>query len=144
MALNPTPVFNDFEAKVKALLPGIRVYNAEVPEDAEIPMQNGKSVPFVVIYTGGPIRSGRGKHIVSTRYDTTVLFWTVQVYAPRNDIAENYKGLLVDGMTGVRLVDSGELVLAGGNTFSRASNEVRPTQYIHEVQWNTRSNLSWT
>lgn len=142
MAVNPVPVFDDFEAKIKAVVAPLQVFDAEVPDDKHIPMQDGKMVPFVAMFTGGPIRSGRGHHIVSNKYDTTILFFTVQVYAPRSDIARTYKGRIVE-LAGTRLVDSGELTLAGGNTFSRASNEVRPTMYVEEVQFTVRSNLSW-
>lgn len=143
MALNPTPVFDDFEAKLKALVSPVQVFVAEVPEGDNIPMQGGKSVPFVAMYTGGPIRSGRDHHIVSNKYDTTVLFFTVQVYAPTAQIARYWKGKITE-LGGVRLVDSGELTLAGGNTYTRASNEVRPTTYIEEVQFTVRSNLNWS
>ena len=139
--LDPTPVFDDIETKVREIVGPIQVFVAEVPEDADIPVSNGKPQPFVAVFPGGPIRAARGHHIANSRWDTTILFWTILVSAPRADIARKYKGMLIDGLTGYRPVDSGELVLAGGNTPFRASNEVRPTQYLDEVQFSVRSNL---
>ena len=143
MSVDPTPVFEDFIAKVKAIVAPIQVFEGEVPEDSALPVQNGKLLPYIVVYTGGPIRSGRDHHIVNSRHDTTILFFTVQAHAPRADVARHYKGKIAE-LAGEKLVNSGELLLSGGTIYSRASNEVRPTTYIDEVAFTTRSNLAWT
>ena len=143
MALDPTPVFDDVLARVQSVIGATKVYVAEVPEDKDIPVVNALPVPFVSIYFGGPVRSSRDRHITTSRNDTTVLFFTVQAYAPRADIARTIKGRIIEGLTGYRPVDGGEMILAGGNTCTRASNEVRPTQFLEEVQFTCRSNLSW-
>lgn len=140
MPVNPTQVFEAFDAAVKEVVAPIQVFVAQVPEDANLPIQGGKLLPYVATYSGGPIRAAGGHHIVGSRNDVTVLFWTVQVWAPTIQIARFYKGKITE-LAGRVLVDSSELVLAGGNTFTRSSNEVRPTQYVEEVQFTTRSNM---
>lgn len=141
--LDPTPTFDDIKAKLEEVVYPLKVYQDEVPEDKDIPIQNGLPLPFVAIYLGGPIGSARDKHISGTRNNTTILWVTIQAYAGRADIAKIYKGKIVQGMTGYRPVDGGEMTLTGGNTDSRASNEVRPTQFIAETVFQIRSNLSW-
>ena len=141
--LDPTPVFADVEERIRSIVGPIQVFDSEVPEDKDIPVVNGKPVPFVVLFTGGPIRSYRDRHITNSKNDTTILFFTVQVYAPRVDIANTYKGKIIQELTGYRPVDGGEMILAGGNNWTRASNEIRPTQYIAETGFTVRSNLSW-
>ena len=141
--LDPSPTFEDIKAKLESVVAPLKVYVAEVPEDRDIPVSNGKPLPFVAIYFGGPVRAARDKHITSTRNDTTILWVTIQAYAPRADIARVYKGQIIQELTGYRPVDGGEMTLSGGNTDTRASNEVRPTQYLEEVVFQVRSNLSW-
>ena len=139
--INPTEAFQDVRDELESL--GLAVYHAQVPEYEDLPRSNGVMLPFLVVYNGGPVHGSGSHHIVGTRNDTTVLFWTVSVYAARASEAELYKGKVVNLLAGFRPTDTGELVLTGGMAYSRASNTVRPTLYIEEVSFNARSNLSW-
>lgn len=142
MALDPTPAFNAVITRLRTLQP-LPVYESEVPEDKDLVMTNGLFQPFIVVYLGGPIRAARDHNITGTRNDTTILYWTVEVYAPRAADATSIKGRLTSLLTGFVPPDCGELTLEGGMNYSRSSNQVRPTQFIAGLGFTARSNLSW-
>ena len=138
--LDPTQAFNDIQDLLST--GPWDVYADEVPEDGTINWKNGLFDPFVVVYFGGPIRSGTDRSLISTRYDSTVLTCTVEVYAPKAQDARSIKGKITDMLTGFRPTDCGELTIALTNQYSRASNNVRPTNYISAVGFSCVSNLS--
>lgn len=142
MALNPGPAWADVKARLESGLP-LTVYDAQAPEDADIVLTNGLFNPFLVLYSGGPIRSGTDHHLVGSRNDTTVLYWTIAVYAPTPDVTDLIVGQILDLMTGYKPPDCGEMLLEGGLSYKRGLNAVRPTQYVREIAYNARSNLSW-
>lgn len=144
MALSTAAFRADVLARIRTANPNAQVFESEVPEDADIPYPNGLFSPFYVVYFGGPIRAARDRGLVSTRNDTTIVYCTVEVYAPKASTAALLKDRLVDLITGFTPTDCGEMTLEGGLAYSRASNTVRPTQYIDSTSWTTRSNLSWT
>lgn len=128
--------------RIKAAYPNLPVYDSEVPEDSAIKYANGLFSPFVVVYFGGPIRAARDRGIVSTRNDSTILYCTVEAYAPTSDTARVVRDNMIDLLTGSFPPDCGELSLEGGFSYSRASATVRPTQYIRSLAFSTRGNLS--
>lgn len=142
MALNPTPAFDAVITRLKTFQP-LPVYESEVPEDTELVVTNGLFQPFLVVYTGGPLRAARDHHLTGTRNDTTILYWTVEAYAPRAADATSIKGSIAPLLTGFVPPDCGELTLEGGMNYSRSSNQVRPTQFIAALGFTARSNLSW-
>lgn len=142
MSADPTPVFDDVINRLRTQQP-LPVFEDEVPEDTDLEVVNGVFRPFIVIYSGGPIRAGSDHHLVSSKYDTTILYWTMEVYAPVASDAKRICGSLIPIFAAYRPVNSGEMMLEGGMTYSRASNTVRPTQYIKSIGWSARSNLSW-
>ena len=143
MALTDEPFRADVEARINTAYPNIDTYVSEVPEDKDVVWNNGLFSPYVVLYFGGPVRAAGDRSIVSTRYDTTIVYCTVEVYAPKAGTASIIKNNLIDLLTGFRPTDCGELATEGGFAFSKASNVVRPTQYIESVGFSARSNLSW-
>lgn len=142
MALSSAPFKADVKAQLQAQFPAMHLYVSEVPEDDQINWNNGLFSPYIVLSFGGPIRSARDKGIVSTKYDTTILYCTVEVYAPRSDDAALIKDDVVKRLTGFRPTDCGEMVLEGGLAYSRASNDVRPTIYVESTAFTTRGNLT--
>ena len=144
MALDPTPVYRSIEAKVREVAGKTPVYVAEIPPDDQLPMDShGTMLPFIVLYFGGPIRSVRDRNLVSTRRDVNILYLTVEVFAPMPEISQQIKGRIIDGITGFQEGDMSELTLSGLSLSStRASNTVRPTQYIDMQSWQCMSNLS--
>jgi hypothetical protein len=144
MALSSATFRSGILARIVAANSHIPVFTSEVPEDSTIVYTNGLFTPFVVLYFGGPIRAARDHSLVSTRNDMTIVYCTAEVYAPRADTAAVIKDSLIDLLTGYSPTDCGELTLEGGLAYSRASNTVRPTQYIESTAWSARSNLSYT
>lgn len=141
MALTTLPFRTDVLNRL-ATLPQ-QVYVGQVPEDSEIDWNDGLFDPFTIVYFGGPIRTGTDHHLTGTRNDTTFVYCTIEVSAPRADVAGLIKDKIIDLLTGFRPTDCGEMVLEGGGQFSRAANEVRPTVYIESTAFTARSNLSW-
>lgn len=142
MAIDPSAAWADVIEYLDNNLP-LTVYDSIVPEDADIVLTNGLFNPFVVVYSGGPIRSGTDHHISGSRNDTTVLYWTIAVYAPTADVPGVVAGQILNLLAGYKPPDCGEMLLEGGLSYSRGSNTVRPTQYVREIAFNARSNLSW-
>lgn len=142
MTLKTTGFETSVISRITTQYPNLAVYDSEVPEDSDIQYTNGLFSPFVVVYFGGPIRAARDRGIVSTRNDSTILYCTLEVYAPRSDTARAVRDNLVDLLTGFIPPDCGEMSLEGGFSSSRASTTVRPTQYIRSLAFTTRGNLS--
>lgn len=141
MSLSTTPFRTFMENGVGAI--GFKVFIAEVPEDKEIKVTNGLFTPFFAIYFGGPIRAAGDHHIVDSAKDSTIVYCTIEAYAARSSEALEMKNRVITSLTGKRPPDCGQLTLEGGMTYSRATNEVRPTMYIESTVFSTRSNLSW-
>ena len=143
MGLNPTPTFEDVQRQIESLVQ-YPVYVAEIPADKSLVFdkQTGIMQPFVVLSFGGPIRAALDRGLVSARYDTTILYITVDAYAGRAKDAETIKGYLFENLTGFVPKDASELVPTGGMTYSRSSNSTRPTQYIAALSFECRGNLS--
>lgn len=147
MSANPTEVFNDWERICKES--PYAVYVAEIPEDSALGYDEyGTMKPFVVLYFGGPIPSASDRGIVSAKYDTTILHLTVECYAARSGDSRAIKGYFIDKLLGHTSVDdegttlASELSFLASGQYTRASNAVRPTQYIDAVAFECRSNLS--
>ena len=140
--IDPTQAYEDVIERLRDNL-SIKVYETQVPEDSELEYSNGIPLPFAVVYTGAPTRAARGRHITNSRNDTTLLTWVIATYGARPSEARLYKGQVINLLTGWTPSDCGEMTLDGGWTYSRSSNSVRPTQFIEEVAFMARSNLSW-
>lgn len=140
--LDPTAAWSDVVQTLDDEFP-VTIYESQVPEDANIVVTNGLFNPFIVVYSGGPIRSGTDHHITGSRNDTTVLYWTIAIYSPRVDTTNLLAGQVVTLLAGYRPPDCGEMMLDGGLSYERGSNTVRPTQYVREIAFTARSNLSW-
>jgi hypothetical protein len=140
--INPTSVFEQIKNAVSDAV-GYSVYVAEIPEDKSLEYyENGLMKPFVVLYFGGPIRASQDHHLNDSSRDTTILYVTVESYAARAWDAVQAKGHLVDVLTHITGDNFTRPVLSGSMSYSRASNTVRPTQYIEAFSIITYSNLS--
>ena len=144
MSLDPTDVFGKIRTKIEGIVGKTPVYVSEIPPDEHVPVDsNGVMLPFVALFYGGPLRAARDRSLVTTRRDVSILFVTVEVYAPTQAIAMKLKGKLIGELTGFK--DGGnmsELTLSGmGLSRSRASNAIRQTQYIEAQSWQCLSNL---
>lgn len=141
MGLNPAPTFRSIKDKLESLVE-YPVYVAEIPPDKSLKYDSkGTMKPFVVVYFGGPIRSARGRGIVSARNDPTTLFITVEAYAGSALDAIDIKGMLIDDLVEWKPEGASGLLPMGGMTYSRASNNVRPTMYIEATSFQCFSNL---
>jgi hypothetical protein len=136
-----TLITGPYEDDIKATVQGVisRVFISEVPGDLPTP-----AFPYVVIYFGGPIRSGRDHHITSTRNDTTISYCTVQVVSETDTSARDVNDRIRNALVGHRPPDCGEMVLEGGLARSNGTNEVKPTRYYRETGYSFRSNLQFT
>lgn len=144
MALDPTPVFAAIENKAREVLGKTPLYIAEIPPDESLPYDSrGNMLPFVALYFGGPVRAAQDRNLVNVRRDVNILYLTAEVFAPTAAIAMQIKGELIEGLTGFIGDDMTPLTLSGlSMAATRASNTVRPTQYIEMQSWQCRSNLS--
>lgn len=146
MSVDPTAVFEDWENHIRNTFP-FKVYISEIPEDESLEYDERNVMrPFIVLSFGGPVASARGKGIVSVRRDPQIVFLTVDMYAPTSDIARKLKGKVINALLGYRVFSgadqlTGELSFSGGMSYSRASNSVRPTQYIEAQSFQTVTNL---
>lgn len=142
MGVNPAPTFKDIKEHIETLVE-YKVYTAEIPADEALTFdENGVMDPFVVVNFGGPVRAAKDRGLVSAKHDATILFITLDCYAAREWDAIEIKGYLVEELTGWVPEGATELVPMGGMTYSRASNRVRPTQYIEATSFQCFSNLS--
>lgn len=142
LALDPMPVYRQVEvvARSSSAAP---IYVAEIPDDDALEYTpDGMLKPFVVLYFGGPIRSAGDHSLVSSRNDTTILYFTVECYAGREWDAVSLKGHFLDVLCGLTGDDFSELILNGSMSYSRSSNKVRPTMYVETFALTCRSNLS--
>lgn len=137
MSLHTAPAENDIKATIEVVTP--RVFVSEVPGDLPTP-----AYPYVVIYFGGPIRSGGDHHITSTRNDTTIGYCTVQVVSETDTSARDVNDRIRNALVGHRPPDCGEMILETGAARSNGTNEVKPTKYYRETGYSYRSNLQFT
>lgn len=141
MGINPAPTFQSIKTHVRSLVQ-YRVLTAEMSPNEAIEVDaKGKPKPYIVINFGGPIRAARDRGLVSAKYDSTILFITLDVFAGTDDDALAIKGYLLDNLVGWVPEGATELVPAGGMTHSRAASAVRPTQYIESISFQCFSNL---
>ena len=141
MSVNPTAVFDAWYAELEKL--PYPVYRSEIPEDDALEYdERGTLRPFLVVEFGGPIRSARDRGIVSVRMDPYIIFLTVTAVAARAQDADAMKGLVIDTLLGLRVPDTGELQLSGAMSYGRASNSIRPTQFIASQSFQTITNLT--
>lgn len=144
MALDPTPTFDSILVKAKEVLGATPIYVGEIPPDEAIPFDSrGTMLPYVALFFGGPVRAAQDRNLVNVRWDVNILYVTAEAYAPTAELARQIKGQLIEGITGFVGEDMTPLTLSGlSMAASRASNVVRPTQYIEMQSWQCRSNLS--
>lgn len=144
MALDPTEVFLGISNEVKRIVGSTGVFVSEQPPDESLPRDaTGTLLPYVALYFGGPVRAATDRSLVTTRKDSQILYLTVEVVAPVQEVAMRLKGKLLEELTGFKEGDMSELTVSGlSMSASRASNKIRPTQYIEMQSWQCRSNLS--
>ena len=141
MTVNPSSTFKDIRSQIESLV-NYKVFTAEMPEDESLELDShGVMKPFIVVYFGGPVRSAKDRGLISAKYDSTVLFITIEAFAANADAAIDIKGYLLENLTGWIPEGATELVPMGGMTYSRAGTKVRPTQYIEATSFQCFSNL---
>lgn len=139
MALDTTPTEKDIKTQVESLFPSTpRVWVSAVPDDMPTP-----KYPYAVLYFGMPVRIGTDHHITSTRNDTLRGFVTVQWISQNDDSCRDMANKTRALLTGYRPVDSGEMLLEGGTSYSSANGGVKPTLYYRETGFSYLTNLSW-
>ncbi len=142
MTVDPTASFRDVYAKLDSL-DSLPVYESEMPEDKALEYDAvGTMKPFYVIYYGGPIRSGTGRSLVSTRRDSYILYYTIECIAARAMDALVMKGRIIDNLLGYIPEDCSELQIRTASAYSRGANEIRPTQYAETTTFLCYSNMN--
>lgn len=136
MTLDTGPFEDAIKARVQSVTP--RVFVSEVPPDEPTP-----AMPYVILYFGGPIRSGRDHHITSVRNDTQIGYCTAQVISKTDTSARDVNNLVRNALVGYRPPDCGEMIPGGGLAYSNGSNDVRPTKYYRESGYTFATNLGW-
>lgn len=141
MTVDPSASFKDIHDKLVSIS-SIPVYDDEMPEDRSLEYDaNGTMKPFFVLYYGGPIRSSSGRSLVTTRRDGYILYVTIEAVAARSNDAKTLRGRVIDELLGYIPYDCGEMQIRTSSAYSRASNDIRPTQYIGSVTFNCNSNM---
>lgn len=136
MALDTGPLEDDIEAVVSSVIS--RVWVSEVPSDIPTPQ-----MPYAIIFFGGPVRSASDHHITSTRNDTGIGYCTVQIISKTDKSARDVNNRVRNALVGHRPPDAGEMASEGGLSYSRGTNDVKPTTYYRETGYSYRTNLSW-
>jgi hypothetical protein len=136
MSLETTPTEDDIVARISTqVIP--RVVDTEVPEATTV------AVPYILIEWGGPVRSEQDHHITSTVNDTLIGYGTFTVVSSDARSAKQVADKLRKALTGYRPVDSGEMILEGGVTYSNATTTVKPNRFYRSLAYSWRTNLSW-
>lgn len=139
--LDPTEATDAIVARLSSET-GIAVYEAQVPDEALSPSNNGIANPFYVVRFGGPVRAARGKSITSSRDHVNIMFVTVACMAPTIDAMKWLYGKAIDVLTGYTPPNSGEMILEGGLSYSEGISTVKPTKYLKDVNFTFRTNLT--
>lgn len=138
MTLNTAATEDDITAKVRDLFASTpRVWVTEVPDNVTTP-----AYPYAILYFGSPTRTATGRHITTTRWDLLRGFVTVQWVSTDDTSARAMDNKTRVSLTGYRPVDSGEMVLEGGMSYSRASTAVKPTLYYRETGFSYVTNVT--
>lgn len=127
---------DEIKARVQSVTP--RVWVTEVPDDIPTP-----AYPYVILYFGGPVRTGFDHHITSSRNDTMVAYCTAQVISATDASARDVAVRIRDALMGFIPTNCGEVTIEGGLAYSNASNNVPPTKFFREVGGTFRTNLQW-
>ncbi len=139
MSLDTEPTEKDIKTRIETLFPGTpRVWVSAVPDNVPTPQ-----TPYCVLYFGSPVRTGSDHHITSTRNDTLRGFVTVQWISRDDESCRAMANKTRNLLTGYRPVDSGEMILEGGGSYSSANGGVKPTLFYRETGYSYRTNLSW-
>lgn len=139
MSLDTEPTEKDIQARVESVFPGTpRVWVSQVPDSIKTPQY-----PYAVLYFGMPVRIGTDHHLTSTRNDTLRGFVTVQWVSTDDDSCRDMVNKTRVALTGYKPVDSGEMTLEGGTSYSSASTAVKPSLYYRETGFSYMTNLHW-
>ena len=112
---------------------GLAVYEIEMPEDSELSFDKfgALTAPFYVVSFAGPLPTPQGERsLVGAKNDPVRNVVAVQTYAGDTASLRHAHNDVLDKLTGFYPVDSGELSFGGGNSYTVASNTVRPTLYV--------------
>lgn len=123
------PIIDEIVAELNTLPQD--VYVGQIPDDEVLRMQGSKILPHIIFMWTNPVRSGRGRGIVSARDDMYRMSCTVHCVAPSSDDARALQGKVLDLLTAFQPHNSSELIPWGGFSTNSASSNAKPTKYIH-------------
>lgn len=142
MGLDTYPLEQSIQAKLESIFP-LKVYDDDIPEDESLEYDShGTLVPFMIVEWGDLTRPLKDRTLVSVRNDSYNFFFTVSVVTGRSEDTSVFFGKLMDGLTGFRPTDSGEVIPKGSMRFSRSAVINRPTQYIRSATFQCITNLT--
>lgn len=128
------PVNTEIIDRIKEVCP--RTWRSQVPLNVTTPR-----TPYSIVYFVPPVRSARDRALTTTRNDTLVSGFTVQIAANTAEDAEEMRDLIMDHVTGYRPDNCGEIGLESGAPHSRASTLVDPNLYLEGLYFSFRTNL---
>lgn len=143
MSFATTTILTAIENRLKAL-GNIEVYQDSLPDGVKPPVgSNGLLRPYLVYYVTEPIRAARGRHIVSVKYDVNIMILTVRVVAGDRHAANSVADRVRQTLVGWAPTNSGELAPVGGAGHSRTSSETQPSEYVRDLAFEFRTNLTF-
>lgn len=136
MPLNPSAAEDSIVEELEDIIP--RVYDTEVP-DGVSPVY-----PMIVCYFGDPIRTARGRNILSVKNDPQRAYVLVQVASETVQSTKDIYGAVREKLIGFCPDNSGEMVPEGlGVSYSRSNGNSKPTVYYREAGFSYITNLEW-
>lgn len=141
MSFTITDKLNDIVGLMRSsLVP--HVYDTEVPDDSQLSYTNGIMDPYYIVMIGGPVTVSADRGITGVRDDITAMYCTVSCVAPDSTGRNYLVDSALDLLLGYKPVDSGEMILDGGLTYTNAYTDVRPVKYYKNLSFSFRSNLT--
>ena len=120
------------------------VYEIEMPEDKALKYDKFGALaePFYVVTFSGPLPAPAGdRSLMGAADDPVQGVVAIQTCAGDTNSLRDAHTDVLDLLTGFYPVGSGEMRWGGGNSYSLASNVVRPTLYVRVSFYTYETNI---
>lgn len=116
---------------IVAEFPDYEVVEDGIPDDTDMPSQNGRIIPFIALTWGTLIRKPGGSSMQGARWDDYYSVVDVSVAGPVGKWTRSVASLVVDRLTGYRPTGGNEMVPVGTSTdFVVRDNNGNKTGYL--------------
>lgn len=125
---------------------GRDVHEIEMPEDSELRFDKFGVLadPFYVVSFAGPLPTPRGERsLMGAKDDPVRNVVAVQTYAGDTASLRHAHNDVLNVLAGFYPTGSGELSFGGGNSYTSASNTVRPTLYVRVSFFVYETNITF-